>query len=258
MLSVIIPCYNEEKRIKNNLPRIINYLEKNQPDYELIMVIDLGKDKTPDIVKKIKQRKSKISVDLNTSFSNNKKTRLIINEKRMGKGHAVKQGILASKGDYVLFLDIDLSTPMEEFPKLFQYMNDYDIAIGSRALNNSKVLKKRIDRKILGSLGNVLIQIFLFKGIKDTQCGFKIFKKEAAKKIFSLQKNTGFGFDFETLFLAKKFNYKIREVPITWSHVGNSKVTFASHFITLSELIKIRINELKGVYNISKDNRNIN
>lgn len=242
MLSIIIPCYNEENRIKNNLPRIINYLEKNQPDYEVIMVIDLGKDQTLDIIKKIK----------------GKKTRFIINKKRMGKGHAVKQGILASKGDYVLFLDIDLSTPMEEFPKLFQYMNDYDIAIGSRALNNSKVLKKRIDRKILGSLGNVLIQIFLFKGIKDTQCGFKIFKKEAAKKIFSLQKNTGFGFDFETLFLAKKFNYKIREVPITWSHVGNSKVTFASHFITLYELIKIKINELKGVYDISKDNRNIN
>jgi len=242
MLSIIIPCYNEEKRIKNNLPRIINYLEKNQPDYELIMVVDLGKDKTLDIVKKIKD----------------KKTRLIINEKRMGKGHAVKQGILASKGDYVFFLDIDLSTPMEEFPKLFQYMNDYDVTIGSRALNNSKVLKKRIDRRIFGLLGNVLIQIFLFKGIKDTQCGFKIFKKEAAKKIFSLQKNTGFGFDFEILFLAKKFNYRIREVPITWSHVGDSKVTFASHFTTLSELIKIRINELKGVYNISKDNRNIN
>jgi len=233
MLSIIIPCYNEEKRIKNNLPRIINYLEKNQPDYELIMVIDLGKDKTSDIVKKI----------------TNKKTRFIINKKRMGKGHAIRQGVLESKGDYIFFLDIDLSTPIEEFPKLFQYMNDYDIAIGSRALAQSKV-KKRIDRKVLGIIGNFMIQTFLLKGIKDTQCGFKLFKKEPAKKLFSLQKNTGFGFDFEILFLANKLGYKIKEIPIIWAHVGGSKVTFVSHFQTLSEFIKIRINDWKGIYNV--------
>lgn len=240
MLSVVIPCYNEEKRIENNLPHIINYLEKNCPAYELIMVIDIGTDKTLEIVKKIK----------------NEKTKLIVNKKRMGKGYAIRQGILESKGNYIFFLDIDLSTPIEEFPKLFQYINDYDIAIGSRALNKSKV-KKRIDRRILGLFGNILIQTFLFKGIKDTQCGFKVFKKEAAKKLFSLQKNTGFGFDFEIIFLANKFGYKIKEVPVTWSHVGNSKVTFASHFITLSELIKIKINEWKGIYDI-KNYRNIN
>jgi dolichyl-phosphate beta-glucosyltransferase len=242
MLSVIIPCYNEEKRIKNNLPHIINYLERNCPNYELIIVVDIGTDKTLEVVREIK----------------NKKTKFIVNKKRMGKGYAIRQGVLESKGNYIFFLDIDLSTPIEEFPKLFQYMGDYDIAIGSRALDESKVIKKKIDRKLLGFLGNVLIQIFLFRGIKDTQCGFKIFKKEVAKKVFSLQKNTGFGFDFEILFLANKFGYKIKEVPITWSHLGDSKVTFTSHFITLYELIKIKINEWKGIYNISGNYRNIN
>jgi dolichyl-phosphate beta-glucosyltransferase len=236
MLSVVIPCYNEEKRIRNNLKNIINYLEKNYPNYELIMVIDIGTDRTLEIVKKLK----------------NKKTKIIVNKKRMGKGHAIKQGILKSKGDHIFFLDIDLSTPIEEFKKLFQYTKDYDIVIGSRALAKSKV-KKRIDRKILGILGNILIQLFLLKGIKDTQCGFKIFKKQAAKRLFSLQKNTGFGFDFEIIFLAKKFGYKIKEVPITWSHVGESKVTFASHFTTLSELIKIKINDWKGLYNLQNN-----
>ncbi len=233
MLSIIIPCYNEEKRIRDNLKHILNYLEKKNPDYELIMAIDIGTDKTLDLIKGLK----------------NKKTKMIVNRKRMGKGHAIRQGVLESKGDYIFFLDIDLSTPIEEFPKLFQYMDSYDIAIGSRALAQSKV-KKRIDRKVLGIIGSFMIKTLLLKGIKDTQCGFKLFKKEPAKKLFSLQKNNGFGFDFEILFLANKLGYKIKEIPIIWAHVGGSKVTFASHFKTLSEFIKIKINDWKGMYNV--------
>jgi dolichyl-phosphate beta-glucosyltransferase len=235
MLSVVIPCYNEESRIRKNLPRIIEYLEKEYPNYELIIIIDLGKDRTLDIAKKL----------------GNKKTKIIVNKKRMGKGYAVRQGVMKAKGDYIFFLDIDLSAPIEELPKLFKYLNEYDVVIGSRALNKSHV-KKRIDRKILGFLGNLLIQLFLFKGIKDTQCGFKIFRREAAKRLFALQQNTGFGFDFEIIFLAHKFGYKVREVPIRWSHVGGSKVTFASHFATLAEFAKIKINDWKGAYKTDK------
>jgi len=151
-----------------------------------------------------------------------------------------------ASGDLILFSDADLSTPIEEFDKLKKYMSSYSIVIGSRALADSEV-QNNIFRKLLGRIGNLLIRSVV-KGIKDTQCGFKLYESDVANSLFSKQTIEGFGFDFEILFLAQKDNIKIKEVPVVWKNVEGSKVKPIHYLITLFELFKIMKNNLKGRY----------
>ena len=211
-LSVIIPAYNEEKRIAKTLEEVREYLKNF--DGELIVVDDGSTDGT-------------------SAFSN------ISYPKNMGKGYAVKKGVERASGDLILFMDADNATPIREVEKLLKF--DSDIVIGSRYLHDSKIEKKQpLSRIMIGRLGNWVIRLLVLDGIKDTQCGFKLFKKNVAKELFSELQTHRFGFDIEILGRAQKKGLTITEVPITWLHNDNSRVRpIRDAFKTLADLIKI-------------------
>ena len=235
MISIIIPAYNEEKRIPEALNKILKYLKERKMNNEIIVVVDKGKDRTLEIIQRYSKKYKNI--------------KYIYNPKKQGKGYAIKKGILASKGNLVLFADADTSTPITELDKFLTKIKDYDIGIGSREHKDSDGRNKLLSRVILGNMGNFLIRRFLgVKKIRDTQCGFKLFKGKVARQLFSLSRINGFGFDFEIIFLAQKKRFKIIEHPVNWIYCEGTKVTWQSHFKTLSELFEIKINYLLGRY----------
>ncbi len=233
-ISIVIPAYNEEARLPQRLDEIISYLEENKYDYEIIIVDDGSKDKTVDYVKRWTRK--------------NKRIKLLENETNMGKGFSVKKGMLASTKQYVLFTDSDKSTPIDELDNAFKNIKGNDIAIGSRALKDSNVVVKQPFYKVLfGKGGNLLIRLIATPGIHDTQCGFKLFKKSA---LFVFEKQTidRWGFDFEILFIARKNNLKIKEFGVKWINDERTKLKLSDYFKTLSELARIRINQLSKKY----------
>ncbi|MDP6600023.1 MAG: glycosyltransferase family 2 protein [Candidatus Woesearchaeota archaeon] len=236
MLSIIIPAYNEEKRLPEALDRTLKYLKNRKIKNEIIIVADKSKDRTLDVVQEYTKKFKNVCC--------------IYNPKKQGKGHAVRKGILASKGSLVLFIDADTSTPITELDKFLPKIKNYDIVIGSREHKDSDVRNKLISRVILGNLGNLLLRLFLIKTIRDTQCGFKLFNGNIARELFSLSRINGFGFDFEIIFLAQKKKYRIMECPVNWAYCDDTKVTWQSHFKTLSELFEIKMNQWSGKYKI--------
>lgn len=208
-LSVVIPAYNEGKRLPKTLRIISNFLKKEQYTWEIIVVNDGSTDNTQQTL---------------LNFQNNIK--ILKNEKNFGKGYSSKKGILNAKGKHILLSDADLSTPIKEVNKLLKFLeNSYDIAIGSRALKDSDIkIHQPFYRELMGKMFNKIIKILLFKDFLDTQCGFKLFKKGPAYEIFKRQKLDGFAFDVEIIYIAKKLGYKIKEVPITWLNSPNSRV----------------------------------
>lgn len=225
MISIVIPCYNEEGILQQSIKKINNYFNE---ECEIIIVDDGSKDETRNIATSIN------GVRLNNKRGN------------IGKGYSVKEGIFMAKYDYILVTDADLSTPICEFEKLFKYIEDFNLVIGSRALKES-IVQNSILRNFLGRLGNSLIQL-LVGDIHDTQCGFKLFRRNDARKIFSIQLLRGFGFDFEILFLYKLNKLKIAEIPIQWNISNKSSITFWDYFTTLFELITVFIYHLQGKY----------
>ena len=232
--SIIIPAYNEEKRISKTVARILEFFEKKKVDFEIIVVNDGSKDKTSEAVK----------------IFRNKKIRLLEFSPNHGKGFAVKQGMLNAKGDIILFSDADLSTPIEEFDKLINYIKDFDVIIGSRSIKGANVVKHQpFYRELMGKIFNKIVRLFTIRGIIDTQCGFKIFNQKAAKDVFSRTRITGFGFDVEALFLAKISGYKIKEVPVTWINDEQTKISPVKDSLKMFiEVLKVRINYWEGKY----------
>jgi len=223
--SVIIPAYNEEERIHNTLNKVIAYFENFKKEYEIIVVDDGSKDNTSKVVEEFQTVK------------------LIKQEKNTGKGAAVRKGMLEAKGKFRIFTDADLSTPIYEFTKLYQkYQDGYDICIGSRAVDYSLIkVHQPFYREFMGKTFNKIVQLLLIKGIKDTQCGFKGFSDTAATKIFNNAKIDGFGFDVEIIYLAKKLNYRIIEIPVEWYNDERSKVNPIKDSIRMfKEILKIR------------------
>ncbi|MFC1690536.1 dolichyl-phosphate beta-glucosyltransferase [Nanoarchaeota archaeon] len=233
-ISIVIPAYNEEKRIGNSLKKILSYLKKNKFNFEIIVVDDGSTDNTIKIVKKI-----------------NSNIRIIKNNSNKGKGFSVRKGILSANKQLILFSDADLSTPIEELPRLIKAIeDDYDLAIGSRAITGAKIeIHQPFYREAIGRIFNKIVQTIATWGIKDTQCGFKLFKKKTAKEIFSRLTINNFGFDVEAIFIAKKKGYKIKEIPITWINSAGSKVSPVKDSIKMFlDLFKIRIYSLLGKY----------
>ena len=232
--SIIIPAYNEEKRISKTVARILEFFEKKKVDFEIIVVNDGSKDKTSEAVK----------------IFRNKKIRLLEFSPNHGKGFAVKQGMLNAKGDIILFSDADLSTPIEEFDKLINYIKDFDVIIGSRSIKGANVVKHQpFYRELMGKIFNKIVRLFTIRGIIDTQCGFKMFNQKAAKDVFSKTRITGFGFDVEALFLAKILKYKIKEVPVTWINDEQTKISPVKDSLKMFiEVLKVRINYWEGKY----------
>jgi len=228
-LSVIIPAYNEAKRITDTLQSIRDYLSKQNYDWEVLVVSDGSKDNTVEIVNDF------IKQDLNF--------KLIDNQKNHGKGYVVRQGMLEAKGEFRLFTDADNSTTIDHLEKFWLYTREgYDVVIGSIEIKGAKIFEQaQWYRRWLGRLSKYLIRFLVgLWEIHDTQRGFKLFTAKASEDIFSKIKIDRFGFDFEALALAKKKGYKIKEIAVVWSNPGESKVTLKSYFATLKELIKVR------------------
>ena len=236
-LSVIIPAYNEEKRVLPTLRKICAYLSAKDFPYEIIVVDDGSTDNTLQMIK-------------NFASSNNHLV-ILTNEQNSGKGYSVRKGMLSARGEYAFFTDADLSTPIEEIEKCLPYLiNGYDVVIGSRSMPGSDVLVHQPwYREKMGKIFNFMVNMVLLKGIIDTQCGFKGFKREAVKTIFSKCKIDGFSFDVEALYLSRKYNFKIKEIPIRWENSALSKVSPIKHSLQMfKDLIGIKIKDLKGDY----------
>ncbi|NQV09517.1 glycosyltransferase family 2 protein [Candidatus Woesearchaeota archaeon] len=234
-ISVVVPAYNEEKRIGLTLKKIIKYLGSNFKKYEVIVVDDCSKDGTSDVASKFKNVK------------------ILRNKINRGKGYSVKKGILNSKYPLVLFSDSDLATPIEELKKFLLYIKDgYDIVIASRNLKESNiVVKQSVIRQLMGKTFPILVNIITFMRFKDTQCGFKLFRTEVGKNIMSLQTLNRFSFDVEILFIAKKNGYKIKEAPVVWIDKAGSTVNPLKDSIKmLIDLFIVRYNNLLGKYRI--------
>lgn len=236
-LSVIIPAYNEEKRIGETLKSIDAYLRRQNYDYEVIVVSDGSKDGTTGLARSLEPQI--------------KGLKLIDNKENHGKGYVVKQGMLEARGDLRLFTDADSSTSIDHLDKFIPYIGQgYSVVIGSIAVAGHKVASgsEPVWRRVLGKLGNLFIQIMAVPGIYDTQRGFKLFTAKAVQDIFPKLTITRWGFDVEVLALARKFGYKIKELPVDWKNDPNSKVGLKAYIQVLIETMKIRWNLMSGKY----------
>lgn len=236
-LSVIVPAYNEEKRLPDTLFDIDNYLSKQNYNYEIIVVSDGSTDKTVEVVKNLMAAiKNLIILDY---------------KENQGKGYVVRQGMLEAKGEYRLFADADNSTSIDQVEKMWPYFKEgYDIVIGSRdvkgaILDPPQPFHRRLLGEFFGLLTNILCGTW---GIKDSQCGFKGFAQKTVENIFSQCRINRFAFDPEILIIGKKLGYKIKEIPVHWKNDPESKVKFKSMIKMGLDLLKIRLNLIKRVY----------
>jgi dolichyl-phosphate beta-glucosyltransferase len=236
-LSVVVPAYNEELRLKSTLPNLLKILKDKFPRFEIIVVDDGSLDKTAEVV---------------LTYSNcYPEVRLIRYESNKGKGYAVKTGILNAEGDYILFSDADLSTPIGEVNKLLNaIIEGNDVAIGSRASQDSKILKYQpLYRVLMGKTFNKIVRILGVPGIRDTQCGFKCFSQNVARDIFSRSRIDGFSFDVEILYIARQLELKIAEVGVLWENSPSSRVHPVKHSLQmLKDLFLIRFFGTLGLY----------
>jgi dolichyl-phosphate beta-glucosyltransferase len=215
-------------RIPGTLDFILAFLKKQPYETEVVICDDGSTDRTV----KIASEKLRFSL-----------SQILVNPKNAGKGDAVRRGMLAAKGQYLLFSDADLSTPIEEVRRFLKFLEaGDDIVIGSRALEDSKVeIHQSFHRELMGRIYNLIARALSFKGIMDSQCGFKCFKSAVAKDLFALQKISGFSFDAEILFLAQKKGYKIREEPVIWRNSSQSRVQLIKDPIAMFfDLLKIQ------------------
>lgn len=210
-LSVVVPAFNEELRIGSTLEQICKYLSGQPYSWEIVLVDDGSQDDTITVA-----RRSMGSQPLH----------IVSHERNQGKGAAIKHGMGAARGRVRLFSDADLSTPIEEVSRLLQALEEgYDIAIGSRGLQESRLeLRQAWYREMMGRFFNLLVRLLVVGGIKDTQCGFKLFTARAAQALFPLQSMRGYAFDVEILFRARQQGFKIKEVPVRWINSPASKI----------------------------------
>jgi len=237
-LSIIIPAYNEEKRLPKTLAEIDKYLKKQNYNYEIIVVSDGSKDKTVEVVENLKPQIANL--------------RLIDKKENYGKGYGVRLGMLEAKGKYRLFSDADNSTSIDQVEKMWpEFKKGYDVVIGSRDIKGAILDPPQpfLRKMILGKGFRILTQIICGTWeILDTQCGFKGFTQKAARDIFSECKINRFAFDPEVLVVAKKLGYRIKEIPVYWKNDPESKVKFKSIIKMFFELLRIRLNLIKRRY----------
>jgi len=240
-LSVIIPCFNEEGTIYQNIKKIFQYLESSFESFEIVAVNDGSTDKTVAELKKVQDELFLTIID---NYANE------------GKGKAVRDGMLKSNGEIVMFLDADLAIPIEELEKfIVEIRNGYDIAIASRFVPGGRIIKKVLWYRVIMEKVFRIIRMIILNNykIKDTQCGFKVFKREAAMKIFPLMTIKRFAFDAEIVFIASKFKYKIKELPIALQNPARSHIRIVRDSLNMFfDLLRIRIRDLRKGYEIER------
>jgi dolichyl-phosphate beta-glucosyltransferase len=237
-ISVIIPTYNEETLIQDTIERTSSFLQQHYDSFEMIIADDGSSDSTLNIVHALARKNAHIKVLPSTQ--------------NHGKGYVVRRGMLQAQGEYALFMDADLSTPLDEIPNLIDGMNrnNADIGIGSRALKQSRLIKpQRFLRQTMGRTFNLLFQLVLVRGIDDSQCGFKCFRKEISRSVFAKTFISGFCFDAEILFIAKKKGFSIFELPVKWINCEDSRVNIISGSTQMFvDIFNIRLNDALGRY----------
>lgn len=249
-LSVVIPSYNEQKNLERGvIEQLLGYLQKQDYEWEVIFSDDGSTDKTLEELSKYAGQYPNV---------------YLLRNIHAGKAPTVKAGMLEARGVWRLFTDFDQSTPLSEVENLFAYTKqDYEVVIGSREIKGARRDKEPLYRHIMGRGFNLLVQLMAVPGIDDTQCGFKLFSATAAEKLFNSlrvygeQKHrtdafTG-AFDVELLYLARKFKFKIKEVPIIWKHTETNRVSpIKDSLRMLRDILKIRIADFQGAYRASK------
>lgn len=236
--SIVIPAYNEGTRLGPTLEKVLAFVHAQRWNAEVIVVNDGSRDNTADIVREFAAKDAALH--------------LVENPGNRGKGYSVRNGMLHAQGKIVLFSDADLSSPIEEAPKLLQALEDgADIAMGSRWLRaETQTQRQPLHRQLFGRIFNVLLRLTLGLHFADTQCGFKAFKRTAVQAIFPLQRIERWGFDPEILFLARKFGFNVKEVAVAWGHSGETRIhPVIDGAKMFQEMLRIRWYSLSGKYN---------
>lgn len=234
-LSIIIPAYNEESRLPRTLEQIFSFLNKQNFSFEVLVVENGSLDRTFDVAKE---------------YQISHPSLIVLKEEQRGKGNAVRRGMLEAKGEYRFICDADLSMPIEEVAKFLPpQLTDFDIAIGSREAPGAIRYNEPSYRHLGGRAINFLIQTLILSGLNDTQCGFKCFRAETAENLFRQQTLTGWSFDIEILYLARRKKLRIKEIPIDWHFYADSKVNAIRDALRMiSDIFRIHINALLGKY----------
>ena len=235
-LSIVIPFYNEVKRVRKTFARIDRFFRERDHKMEYVFVEDGSRDGTLKVLEDLKKDRDDVKV--------------LVNKKNMGKGYSIRRGVLTAEGDYILFMDADMSTSLKAFSHFEKYLGDCDIVIGTRWCAEADIkIRQPWHRRFMGVVFYKIINSLYLTGITDVNCGFKCYKKNVAKDIFSKQLLRGWGSDVEILYIAEKWQYRIKEVPVVWAHGLDSKVNlFVAPISTLVELIRIKINDWKRRY----------
>ena len=235
--SIVIPAYNESARLGASLEKVLSFVHSQRWNAEVIVVNDGSRDHTADIARSFAAKDPIL--------------RLVENPGNRGKGYSVRHGMLNAKGEILLFSDADLSSPIEEAPKLLEALESgADIAIGSRWLRaETQTQRQPLHRQLFGRIFNLLLRLTLGLQFKDTQCGFKAFKRPAAQAIFPLQKIERWGFDPEILFLARKLGFKVQEIPVAWGHSGGTRINpLVDGSRMFLEMLRVRWYSITGKY----------
>ncbi|HXI38715.1 MAG TPA: dolichyl-phosphate beta-glucosyltransferase [Candidatus Limnocylindrales bacterium] len=237
-LSIVIPAYDEEKRLPGTLERIKSYLQSGKWKFSEVLVVDDGsRDGTVRVAEDFRARVPSV--------------RVLRNPGNQGKGYSVRHGMMKAKGEWTLFTDADLSTPIEELEKLWTAAQEAraQIAIGSRALNRSLIgVHQPFFRESAGKVFNLAARVVTGLPFWDTQCGFKLFETNAAREIFRRQRLEHFGFDVEVLFIARKLGYSTIEVPVRWNDMAGTKVGAVSGLAAFLDPLRVRLHQLRGKY----------
>jgi dolichyl-phosphate beta-glucosyltransferase len=233
-LSVVIPAYDEERRLPDTLRRVCAHLDARGHDYEIVVVDDGSRDATASVARE----------------AGGERVRVLSNDGNRGKGYAVRRGMLAARGARRLMCDADLSTPIEELERLEALAEQgYDVVISSRAVSGARVEVRQTGfRENAGRLFNLLVRLLALPGVRDTQCGFKLFTAAAAEGVFRVARLDGFVFDVEALFLARRQGRRIAEVPVVWRNDAATRVSFGKGTRAFLEIARVRWNALAGVY----------
>lgn len=239
-LSIVIPCYNEAVRLGNTLQAVVDYMRESWPEGEVIVVDDGSADNTAAIAREI------------FNNSGNLRTSVIDYQSNLGKGRAVRLGLLAARNDVALFTDADLSTPITETPKLVEPIanGQFDVTFGSRALDRKLIgVHQPWRREQGGRVFNLVVRLATGMPFWDTQCGFKAFRMSVCRPLVEAATVDRFGFDVELLYLAFRAGLKLKEVPVRWDHNEGSKISLANDsFRMVNEVALIRQQARRGVY----------
>jgi dolichyl-phosphate beta-glucosyltransferase len=218
LLTLIIPAYNEGRRLPGSLAQIADFVEAQDYETEVIVVNNNSADRTPQVVEEFARMRPYVR---------------LLHEPTQGKGAAVRTGMMAGRGEYLFICDADLSMPIQEVQKFMPpALNGYDVAIASREAEGARRYNEPEYRHIMGRVFNLIVRLLAVPGIQDTQCGFKVFRREVALDVFSAQTLAGWAFDVEVLYIARRRGYRLVEVPINM----------------LLEVLRVRLNDLRGVY----------